>query len=82
MKTEYLFDIEPYSRRPRRAGGRPSATTPAVRDALARLKQSWEAVPPDEKARRQARYQELERDRGLAGEWGGQRPRRRRERAA
>ena len=56
MNANYLFDVDAYERRPRRYVVRPSRLSrhPGVEQALARLKQTIDALPRKERSKTRA----------------------------
>jgi len=55
--AQFLFEMEPYTVRPRRRRRPPMPV--GVRCALARLKKTMDAIPAEEMATRQRRWREL-----------------------
>ncbi|MBN2307512.1 MAG: hypothetical protein JXR94_00990 [Candidatus Hydrogenedentes bacterium] len=55
----YLFDMEPYRRRPMPAAYK--RLPPKLRAAFTRLKDSLDAIPPEEWDQRRRRWLELQR---------------------
>ena len=60
MQTaSYLFDLDPFTPKPDRP--RPRRLEPGVRQALARLRRTMEAVPSEEWEERRRRWEALNR---------------------
>ncbi|MBX7255563.1 MAG: hypothetical protein K1Y02_04290 [Candidatus Hydrogenedentes bacterium] len=55
----YLFDPTPYSKKETRRRHYPRSLSPGVRDALAQLRQTIDAIPKEEWAVRRRRWEEL-----------------------
>jgi hypothetical protein len=54
----YLFDMDPYTPRPRR---KPRQMSQGLRQSLARLKRTMDGIPPQEWEARRKRWEALER---------------------